>query len=272
MNKRIVSWVVGLCLAGGLAVAAYGQGMYWEATRSGGMMGDKTETDKMYYMPGMFKMETGGDEGAVIIRLDKEVMYNLDVKNKTYSEMTFAELEKMSKKASAKMDEAMSRMQKQMEGMSEEQRKMVEQMMKGKMPGKGAKPAKVDVVKTGETRTISGYPCAKYVVKEGGGEIVTLWVTKEVKGFESMRKDMEEFEKRMAAMDPRGAEGMEAAMKAIDGFPIQTEMPGGMDEVVTKIERRSTREDAFEVPAGYKKVNPPMMPEEKEEQEAPETQ
>ncbi len=270
MNKRIAGFVLGLCIAGGFLVTVHGQGMYWETARSGGTMGDEAEIDRMYYMPRMFKMEAGSGEEAVIIRLDKQVMYNLDVKNKTYSEMTFDELENMSKKAGAKLDEAMSQMQKQMEGMPEEQRKMVEEMMKGKMQGKAGKPPKADVAKTEETRTISGYPCTKYVVKEGEGEMVTLWVTKEVKGFESMRKDMEELQKRMAALDPRGAEGMAAAMATIDGFPIRTEMPGGMSEVVTKIERRSTRDDAFEIPTGYKKVNSPMMPDEK--LETPETE
>ena len=269
MKHRMVVRLLGLCLVWGLVAAAYGQGMYWEAKRSGGMMGDKPETDKMYYMPGMFRMEAGGEVGVVIIRLDKQMMYNMDTKEKTYSEMTFAELEKMSKKAGAKMDEAMSKMQKQLEGMPEEQRKMVEQMMKSKMPEKGQKSQPMNVAKTGEKQTISGYACTKYVVKEGDRDLISVWATKDVKGFDSMRKDMEGFQKRMAAMDPRGAQGLATAMNTIDGFPIQTDMPGGMKQVVTKVERRSTRDDAFEVPAGYKKVNPPMMPEEKE---APETE
>ena len=270
MNHRIAKWVLGLCFAGGIVAAAYGQGMYWEASRSGGMMGDKPEIDKMYYMPGMFRTEVGNEEGVMIIRLDKQVMYNIDVKKKTYSEMTFADLEKMSKKAGAKMDEAMSEMQKSLKDMPEEQRKMVEQMMKNKMPSKGGKAPKVEVTKSGEKRTISGYACTKYIVKEGDKDLISVWASKDVKGFDGMRKDMEGFQKRMSAMDPRGAEGMVAAMNAIDGFPIQTDLPGGMKQVVTKIERRSTRDDAFEIPAGYKKVNPAMMPGENEE--APETE
>ena len=270
MNYRIARWVLGLCFAGGIVAAAYGQGMYWEATRSGGMMGDKPEIDKMYYMPGMFRTEVGNEEGVMIIRLDKQVMYNIDVKKKTYSEMTFADLEKMSKKAGAKMDEAMSEMQKSLKDMPEEQRKMVEQMMKNRMPSKGEKAPKVDVTKSGEKQTISGYACTKYIVREGGKDLLSLWTTKDVKGFEGMRKDMEGFQKRMMSMDPRGGEGLAAAMGKIDGFPIQTDMPGGMKQMVTKIERRSMRDDLFEIPAGYKKVNAMKMPGEKED--APETE
>jgi hypothetical protein len=259
MKQRIVWRAVGLCIAVSMVGAAYGQGVYWEAQRSGGSAGGKTVTEKMYYMPKKFKSESGDEGQAVIFRLDKEVMYMVNTKEKTYSEVTFAEMEGAMKKMGSKMDAAMAKMQKEMEGMPEEQRKMVEKMMKGKMPGKNTEGTEIEVTKTGEKKTINGYSCTKYVLGEKGKELLSLWVTKDVKDFEGMRKDFEQFRQRMMAMNPMMAKGVAAKINEVEGFPIETDMGGGMRQVVTKIERKPTPPGEFEIPAGYKKVKSPML-------------
>jgi hypothetical protein len=57
---------------------------------------------------GMMKTMTGGKEAlsTSIIRLDKELVWNVDPKDKSYTEMTFAEFREMMKKGLAQMDEA----------------------------------------------------------------------------------------------------------------------------------------------------------------------
>jgi hypothetical protein len=124
-----------------------------------------------------------------------------------------------------------------------------------------AKDAKVDVKNTGDKKTISGFSCTKFVVTQDGKDMMTLWVTKDVSGFDAMRKDWEEFSKRMMAMNPMGGKGLGEAFKKIDGFPIQTEMGQGMTSTVTKIEKKTAPASEFEVPAGYKKVKASMMDE-----------
>ena len=208
-----------LCLSLMIGLAAYGQGMYWETKMTG--HGQERMT-KMYAMPKMFKTTEGDGGDAVIVRLDKEVIYQIDAKEKTYSEMTFAELEVMMKKMGGKMDAAMAQMEDKMKDMPEEQRKMVEQMMGSRMQGKT--DAVVDVKSTGEKKTISGFSCAKYVVNQDGKEMMTLWATKDIKDFGAMRKDWEEFSKRMMALSPMGMKGLAEGMKKVDGFPIQTDM------------------------------------------------
>ena len=47
------------------------------------------------------------------------------------------------------------------------------------------------------------------------------------------------------------------AMKAIDGFPMETESAGSRT-TVTKLERKPTPASEFEPPAGRKKVPPPF--------------
>lgn len=66
----------------------------------------------------------------------------------------------------------------------------------------------------------------------------------------------------MAAMRSRsGADAQTRAwtkaMKAIDGFPMETEAAGS-NTTLTKLERKPTTAIEFEAPTGYKKVPPPF--------------
>jgi hypothetical protein len=69
-----------------------------------------------------------------------------------------------------------------------------------------------------------------------------------------MQKDMKEFGQRMAAQMPKASE-MVAAMKKVEGFPIQTTI-AGITTTVTKIEKKVIAASEFEIPAGYTKVAP----------------
>jgi len=267
MERNVVRRAVGMCLAVGLTVTAYGQGVYWEAARSGGRLGDKTEIEKMYYMPKKFKSESAGKGDVQILRLDKEVIMSVDSKAKTYWQMTFSEMSERMKKSSAEMDAAMADMQKEMESMSEGERKMAEQMMKSMRPGQRSEGPKIEVTKTGDKETISGYSCTKFTVTKDGKELLSIWASKDVKEFEPMRKDFGEFQKRMAEMNPMMPEGLSEGMQKIEGFPIETDMPRGLKQVVTKIEKRSIPADEFEIPAGYTKVKAPIMRDDHEEKE-----
>jgi GLPGLI family protein len=258
MNQRLLRGALATSLALFLVVPMLAQGFYWEATRSGSLIGDSSETVKYSYAAKMFKVVNGENRNATILRLDKDVMIMLNPKEKTYWEMTFADMEKAAKKAGGQMDQKMAELQEKLKDMPEEQRKMVEQMMGNKMLGAKKEP-KLEVVKSGDTRQISGYTCTKYVVNQDGKELLTVWVTKDVKGFETIRKDMDVFRERMTAMNPMMRKGFTEGLKSIDGFPIETDMGTTMKEVVTKVERKSIPASEFEVPEGYKKVESPMM-------------
>ncbi len=240
-----------------LAVPAIAQGLYWESLTTKPGDKEKGKLSQFYYMPGKYKATMDGNQHGAIIRLDKEVMMMMDNKEKSYWEMTFKEMESMMKGVGSKLDAAMEEMNAQMKDLPEDQRKMVEKMMGGRMPGK---EARIDVEKTGESKTISGYKCAKFLLKKGDDEMATVWTTRDISDFAVMKKDMEEFGKRMAAMMPRGMEGaVEKSLSALEGFPIQTERKDGTIMTVTKIEKKSTPAGEFEAPAGYKKQKPPMM-------------
>ena len=255
MNSRLERRCVTLGVTLLLAASVLAQGLYTESSSSGGPLGDKARLTKAYMMPKMYRHD-GEDGQAVIVRLDKERFYMINPAEKTYSETTFAEMEEGMKKAGEQMDKRTAEMQEKMKDMPEEQRKMVEKMMGGMMGGKG-KGAKIEVTGPGEKKTINGYACAKYQANSDGKEMLTMWTTKDVKGFEALRGDWEEFSRRMVSLSPIGGKGIAEAFRKIEGFPLQTEMMG-VTTVVTKIEKRSTPASMFEVPAGYTKTDSPL--------------
>jgi hypothetical protein len=248
INSRM--YLIGLCMALLLAGSAFSQGLYWESTTSGGPLADKPNVSQSFAMPKMFKIVN--PTTVMILRMDQEKIYNVDPAKKTYSEMTFAEMEAYAKKAGDKM----AQLKEKIKNMPPEQRKQMEAM--SSMMGGGAEAA-VEISATGEKKTVSGFACTKYVMKRGGKEFTTLWVTKGVTGFDNLRKDWMEFGKRMATLT--NMSGLGDAYQKIDGFPMETEIDvmGKMTTVVTKVEKRSTPASEFNVPAGYTKTESPLM-------------
>lgn len=236
---------IGVLVILAFAAGASAQGLYWESKGSGAV-GERVS--KHYYMPKMFKTVEDENGTVVIFRLDKELLYTIHPKEKTYRQVTFAEMEVAMKKGGEKMDKRMAELEKQMESMPPDQRKMMEDRMGAFMPGKG-KDQKIEVVPSGDRATINGFPAVKYIIKRNGKEMLALWTTKELKGYDAMRGDFDQFMKRSMRMSPI-AKGMADAFTKIEGFPIQTEM-GEIKETVTKVERRSIPFSEFDVPAGY---------------------
>lgn len=239
-----------------VSVMASAQGIYWESTTTIKVGGEATVNSQTYAMPKMLKhVSEKGDE--MIVRLDQQVLYALQPSEKTYWKMTFAEMEAMMKKAGAKMDDAMKEMEEAMKDMSPEQRKMMESMMGNKMKGVMGGGA-VEVRETGENKQIAGYPTAEYVATRDGEQIMSIWTTKDVKEFAAMRKDWQEFNRRLLSMNVSLGKGLIEAFQKIDGFPMETDIMGS-HTVVKKVEHRAIPESSFEIPAGYTQVDPPSL-------------
>lgn len=223
-----------------LAAQALSQGLYFETTKSSG------ETEKSWYTPGKFKSMDSDGKGVIVL-IDKETFIQLDPQNKSYTEMTFADMKKMSD-ASRGMLDAM--MKKRMESLSPEQRKMVEERMAKYNQGSNSE-VKYEVTNTGESKTISGYPCTKYIVKRNGEDFETIWATKALGNVDAVHKDMENFSTKMAS-----AFNMKNAplswFKEIPGFPIETDQRSSTS-TVSHVEKRAVSDSEFEVPAGYTK-------------------
>jgi hypothetical protein len=229
----------------------FAQGLYWQSTTEE-TAGKHTEEN--FAISKMFKMvKTGGtNDGSIIItRLDKQLFWTLNPEKKTYTEMTFDDMEKMVSNGSAQMD----KMKEQMKNMPEEQRKMMEKMM----GTQNDQP--VEVKKTGETKSVAGYKCTKFIAFRGEEEVMSLWVTKDLTGFGPLMADWKEFAQRMSAMTARFSKGSSDMYKNIDGFPMETTikiMNNTVTTTVTKVEKRSIPPTEFDIPAGYKKVKSEM--------------
>ncbi len=227
-----------LCLF--VFACAAGQGLYFETTKSSG------GTEKSWYMPGKFK-SVDPEGRTTIILIDKETVYDINPESKSYTETTFSDLKKMFEAGHAQLSEAM---QKRLESLTPEQRKMVEERMAGMTQGSHAE-TKYDVTSTGESKTISGYPCSEYIVKRNGEDFETIWATKALGDLPTVHQDMEKLSQKLAAAMNSKSEPL-SWFKEIQGFPIQTDQQHS-SHTVTLVEKRSVSDSEFEVPSGYTK-------------------
>lgn len=240
MLQRTFRGILGGVLIPFITFTSLAQGISFEILHGTG----KSEVDKGLYMPGMFRQEEKDGEIS-ILRLDKELMISLYPAQKTYTEMTFAQFKSKIKEGRSKVTDAMK---KRMEGMPPEQRKMLEQRMGG-VSGQHNE-AKTEVVQTGEQKAIDGYRCTGYTLKRNGKVVESIWATKDVPNYASLRKDFQ----RIASLFTSIGAGRNtfASMEMVDGFPIESS-GAGTYEKITKIRPGSFPTSSFEVPPGYTK-------------------
>jgi hypothetical protein len=165
-----------------------------------------------------------------IMRLDRELVWDLDHKKKSYTERTFAEMRAM-----------MDSLGREMQGMAKESKKEKQDYE--------VSPPQFQIQKTGNKQTIAGYACeevlldiiTKFKDKKTGdtGSFVLhdrLWLTKDWAG----QAEYEAFSRKAAekmgfgrgmesassylGMMGLDAETMAEKMKEIGGFPMKQEM------------------------------------------------
>jgi hypothetical protein len=231
-----------------VAISVLAQGLSFEVQRGK----DDSEVEKGIYMPGMFRSE-GKDGHISIMRLDREVIISATPAKKTYTEVTFAQMESQIKHGRSKAADVMKQ---RMEGMPPEQRKKMEEQM-AKITGH-RDAVKTEVTPTGEHKAIDGYQCTAYTVTRNGKADETVWATKDIPNFASVRKDFQRIAALFTSMGV--SENAFASLEKIDGFPIET-THSNRSERIRKIKAGSFPASAFEVPAGYTKEKSPGMGE-----------
>jgi len=223
-----------------IAANVLAQGLSFEVLRGQ----DEAAVEKGMYMPGMFK-SAGKDGHISILRLDKEVMITINPDQKTYKEITFAQMEMQMKQGRSK---AADMMKQRMENMPPDQRKIMEERMAA-MNGH-REEAKTEIVPTGEQKVVDGHQCTGYIVKRNGKDQETVWATKDVPNFASMRKDFQRIATLFTSMG--AGRNAFASLEKIDGFPIET-TGTGHSERIRKIQAGTFPVSAFEIPPGYTK-------------------
>jgi hypothetical protein len=243
------------------ATIAFGQSLtiVSRVTRDGG-----APTTTTSYISGDHARWSSGEGGDVIIDAKSGQMTILDARKKTYYVMTRQDIDA----AAAKMQEQMNspemkKSQEAMKNLTPEQRKRMEAAM-GSM-------FSVNVEKLGTSRKIAGYNCDDWTMTIGQMSTTVECVTSEVK-FPTQAWDMykgwsDYMKNLMAAMGPmaKNMASMQEEMKKIKGFPLAqktTVSVMGRKSVttneVTEIKNGPVPATAWDIPAGYTKIDNPM--------------
>lgn len=188
-------------------------------------------------------------DATMLILADKDAMYVINDKDKTYSEMKLSEAGDIT----ALLKE---------QGVDVENEEQMA-MMKGMM---SAMQIKVTVTPTDETKKIEGYECKKYDVDfaVGMGKISSIyWVTPDIK------IDYDMLYKIQNAMMLRMPGSMEAIkeLEKMDGFPVYTETTANMMGASVKSTTRLLKyaeepapAGTYVLPEGYKETKMKTMP------------
>jgi Domain of unknown function (DUF4412) len=194
------------------------------------------------------------EEGnETIVDLKTAVMTTLDGKKKTYYTVTKQDMEELG----AKMKERMN---------TPEMKKAMEMM--GSMAGGMA----MDVKKTGTTRKIAGYGCQEWAITMGAMSTIKECVSTELQypahAFDAYKEFSEGMKNMMGAFGPMAKAGAEFAekMKNVKGFPVATssvvDVMGNkttIESEVIEVRKGSISASAWEIPAGYTKIENPML-------------
>jgi hypothetical protein len=190
----------------------------------------KTETVKFYYAPKAVRIEQGQEKsdmgGISIVRTDTKKIIIITEKNKTYMELDFDFMKSMM----AKMKEM---------GMKKEE----------------TKKGKSNVKKTGETKTILGYTCEKWMISDDESTS-EAWVAHKFSNFFSIFGELGNSFMGGGGDD----EGVFKEFSASNSFPLMAKEVSKDGKVlneweVIKIEKGKQPPALFQVPAGYQKMD-----------------
>jgi hypothetical protein len=200
-----------------------------------------------------------------ILDLKTGEITTLEGKNKTYYVTTRQDLEEMAAKMKERMNSPeMKKAQEQMKNLPPEQRKKMESMM-------GGMSGAFDVRKTGTARRIAGYPCENWTITFGElsrtEECLSTELQLPAQAWDMYRDYAASMKSMMASIGPiaKGMEEMQEKFKNLKGYPLATTTSTnimGRSSVTTSevvdIKRGPIPASAWEIPAGYGKVDNPM--------------
>lgn len=242
MHKKLLIVLLVMAVWASLTVAASAQGLtIRQKTTSSGMpggQGGRELTETIYFGPAAIR-HTSGEESDSIIQFEQKKFISLNHKKKTYSEMTFEELQQMGDKAAQQMAE------------NKEAMEAMRQML-------GEKAGQISVADKGPGEPILGHATHQYLI---GMPPIQLEL--------STAPDLEvpaayyDALKLKAPANPFLDMGkMFDAFKQVKGVSLKTVMTMSMmgmnmttTTVATSIDKAPVPASTFDIPAGYKKVD-----------------
>jgi hypothetical protein len=206
-----------------------------------------------------------GEGQEAIFDLATGQMTVIDGRNKQYFVVTRQDIEQMKSRLQQQMNSPeMQRAQEQMKNLPPEVQKRMQGMM-------GGMAGSVDVQKTGTTRKIAGYTCENWTISMGAlgktEQCMTTELALPVQVWDAYRDLADGMKGMMSAMGPMGQSFADLATKLrqIKGFPLATTTTTtvmgrtmSQSSEVVEVRKGPIPAAAWEVPAGYKKVDNPM--------------
>ena len=243
-----------LFLGASICAAAQGLTIVSKTTNNG-----ESSTTTSYISEDHARFAAG--EVDVIIDGKTSQMTTLDSRKKTYYVTTKQDIDALAAKVHEQMNSPeMKRAQEAMKNLPPEQRKRMEAAMGAMMS--------TNVEKVGTSRTIAGYKCDDFIMTIGQLSKTEECVTNDLKFPPQVWTMYRNFADSMKSlMGPMGANvtAMREQMMKIKGFPLvskTTVSVMGRSSVtsteVTEIRNGSIPASAFEIPAGYTRIDNPM--------------
>ncbi len=259
---KLLNGFIASVLLAAAVVPAGAQGVLFvqKETRSGQTSTNEIQLDKSH-----MRAETndGGRKNVVIYEATKQVVEIVDTANKSYREVTKADMDQLK----GQMDSAMAQLQDQLKNVPPQQRAAIEQMMKarGGFPG-GANPAasapKVQYRAAGSDK-VGQWSCTKY---EGytGAQKTTEVCTVDPKDLGLTASDFDiarQLAEFMRSLAPVAADRIISFGKTEEqgfaGVPVrQISYQNGQVEwtsELSEVKHTAFPAATFEVPAGFKK-------------------
>ena len=245
-----------VALAGAYA-AAQDLTIVSKVTRDGGA----PETTTSYLSSERIRMAHGdGREAIVDYKLGQ--MISIDHKKKTYSVMTQKDMDEFAAKMQERMNSPeMRKAREAMKDLPPEQRKAI--------AGFGA--GMFEVEKVGTSRKIAGYTCENWTISMGqisrSEECLTTELKFPVQMFDMYKRYMESMRAVMASMGAMGLDfdKMSEQFKKLKGYPLAVTTTVDImgrksvtSSEVVEVKKGSIPASAWEIPAGYAKVDSPL--------------
>ncbi len=258
--RMVIRFVASLLLCAAVPAMAQDLTIVSKVTRDGG----PPQTTVSFMSTDHVRM-AGGEGTETIVDLKTGQMTTIDNKKKTYYVTTREDMDAFAAKMKERMNSPeMQKAQQEMKKVSPEDRKKMEDLMGGMMT--------VDVHKTGSSRKIAGYSCENWTITTGqfsrSEECLTNDLKFPMQAWQMYKGFADNMKTMMAAMGPMASSAakMQEQYKKMKGYPLANsttvDIMGHKSVTaseVTEIKRSPIPSSAWEIPAGYTKVDNPML-------------
>jgi hypothetical protein len=264
LTLRIGTLLAAVVIAASPAFAADGLVITQKTTTSGS---SDSQEQRIFVDPTHIRVEGGGSGATQVMVFDgnAQVMRIINTGNKTYMELTKADVDRMA----AQMNQMMTQMQEQLKNMPPERRAQIEAMMRGRgMGALMAQASKTEYRRVG-TGHVASWDCTKYEGIEDGKKVSELCtVEPSALGFSqadfAVTQQMADFFKSLS-LPGMNAQDLVAFLEGgnlgFSGIPVSRTSVGPPERTseLVGVERRNLADSLFAVPDGYSKQAMPML-------------